>query len=135
MKKKYSRDGVIVNKFIEMMRLLNIYLNHFPKHERHALCSTIRLTAYELFNIMTEVHKRYYKKTALTLLDVKHEQLRMQIYLAYELGYFKFNHEAEMAEGAECKEGHRYLTISRYVDELGKLIGAWIAGAREKGEW
>lgn len=41
-RKRHSREGVITHKYIELMRLLNVYLNHFPKHERHALCATIR---------------------------------------------------------------------------------------------
>lgn len=134
MTKTYSRDGVIPHKFIEMMRLLNVYLNHFPKHERHALCSEIRITAYRLFNLITEAFKRYYKKTTLTQIDITHEQLRMQIYLAYELGYFGFSSGKE-AEKRDEVEGHRYLTISRLIDELGKLIGAWIGNAKARGEW
>jgi len=134
MLKTYSRDGVVPHKFIETMKLLNIYLNHFPKHERHALCSTIRTTAYNLYNLITEAFKRYYKKTTLTQIDITHEQLRMQIYLAYELGYFGFSGGKE-AENRSDVEGHRYLTISRLIDELGKLIGAWIGNAKAKGEW
>jgi len=135
MTKKYSRDGVIAHKYIEMMRLLNIYLNHFPKHERHALCATIRSTSYELWNLMAEVHKRHYKKTTLTSLDIKHEQLRMLIYLAYEMGYFRFHIGSKIENEAENVESHRFLTISKCINELGKLIGAWISNCKEKGEW
>lgn len=132
---KYSRDGVITHKYIEMMRLLNIYLNHFPKHEKHALCATIRTTSYELFNLITEVHKRYYKKTTLTSVDIKHEQLRMLIYLAYEMGYFGFHIGMKTRDDYEKIESHRYITISKCVDELGKLIGSWINNSKERGEW
>ncbi len=75
-------------KFMEMMKLLNIYLNHFPKHEKFALALQIRQTAYRVFDLMVECQKRYYKKTSLSELDIKHENLRMQIVLANELGYF-----------------------------------------------
>lgn len=51
MKKKYAREGVITHKFIEMMELLNVYLNHFPKHERHAMCANVRSTAYRLYDL------------------------------------------------------------------------------------
>lgn len=27
----------LIRKFMETMRLMNIYLNHFPKHERYSL--------------------------------------------------------------------------------------------------
>ena len=64
--KKHSREGVITHKFVEMMKLMNVYLNHFPKHEKQALCAQIRSTAYGLFNLITEGYKRYHKKTTLT---------------------------------------------------------------------
>ena len=134
-RKRHSREGVITHKYIELMRLLNTYLNHFPKHERHALCATIRTTAYTLFNLITEAHKRYHKKTTLTAIDVTHEQLRMLVYLAYELGYFGFSGGEKRGSDLEEIEGHRYLTVSRLVDELGKIIGAWITTAKAEGAW
>lgn len=82
-------EAIMNQKFFEMIKLLKIYLNHFPKDEKFALCLSIRNTAYEVFDLITESQKRYYKKTSLTNLDIKHEQLRMKIYLANELGYFK----------------------------------------------
>lgn len=73
-----------------MLKLLNIYLNHFPRHEKYALCTRMRATAYGLYDLITEGQKRYHKKTTLTQMDIAHEQLRMQIRLAHELGYFAF---------------------------------------------
>lgn len=87
---KKDPEAIINIKFIEMMKLLNIYLNHFPKHEKYALCNLIRTTAYELYNLIIEGQKKYYKKTTLTNLDIVHEKLRMQVNLAFELGYFNF---------------------------------------------
>lgn len=66
-------------KFVLTMKLLNIYLNHFPSHERHGLALRIRNTAYEMYDYVIEAQKRYHKKTTLTNLDIKHEQLRMQV--------------------------------------------------------
>ena len=50
---------------MEFMKLLNIYLNHFPKFEKYALSNRIRNTSYELYDLITEGEKRYYKKTTL----------------------------------------------------------------------
>jgi four helix bundle protein len=119
-------------KFMEMMKLLNVYLNHFPAHEKYALSNQIRKTAYELYDFISEGQKRYYKKTTLTNLDINHEKLRMQIYLAYELGYFNFK------DGRKSKkkvEERRYSAISRQVDELGKMIGGWIKKIKEQNQW
>ena len=73
--KKHSREGVITHKFVEMMKLMNVYLNHFPKHEKQALCAQIRNTAYGLFNLITEGYKRYHKKTTLTQIDEMYQRL------------------------------------------------------------
>jgi len=69
-------EAILNRKFMEMMKLLNTYLNHFPRHEKYALCNNIRNTAYGIYDLITECQKRYYKKTSLTELDVKHQKLR-----------------------------------------------------------
>jgi hypothetical protein len=66
-------------KFIEFAKLMNIYLNHFPKHEKYALANRIRNTAYEVYDLISEGQKRYIKKTTLTSLDITHEKLRILI--------------------------------------------------------
>lgn len=86
-----DREAMLVRKFIDFAKLMNVYVNHFPKHERYALSNRIRNSAYEVYDLITEGQKRYHKKTTLTSLDIAHEQLRMQLFLAYELGYFRFS--------------------------------------------
>lgn len=122
-------------KFLEFIKLLNIYLNHFPKHEKYALSNRMRNTAYEIYDFITESQKRYYKKTTLTNLDIVHEKLRMQIYLAYELGYFSFKDNKKTEKSSEQLEGHRFTAISKLNDELGKMIGGWIKKAKEINKW
>ncbi len=114
-------DVALNRKFLEMIKLLNIYLNHFPKHEKFALSNRMRNTAYDMFDFITEGQKRYHKKTTLQNLDIKHQQLRMQIYLASELGYFECKDGAKTTETSE-----RLLRITAVLDEVGKLIGAWM---------
>ena len=119
---------------MEFAKLLNIYLNHFPKHEKFALANRIRNTAYEMYDYITEGQKRYFKKTSLTGLDIIHEKLRMQLFLAYELGYFGFkdgkntNKKQEMAI-------RRFGIINSMIDELGKMIGGWIKKVKEENKW
>lgn len=116
-------------KFMEMIKLLNIYLNHFPKFEKYALANNIRNTAYELYDLITECNKRYFKKTTITNLDIVHQKLRMQIYLANELGYFAFINGKKEESNPEQK----YMAIERHVDELGRMIGAWIKKEKAVG--
>lgn len=122
-------------KFMEFAKLLNIYLNHFPRHEKYALSNRIRNTAYEIYDCITEGQKRYLKKTTLSNLDIAHEKLRMQLYLAHELGYFRFKDGREADRSPEELEGHRFTTISLLVDELGRMVGGWIKKMKEENRW
>lgn len=117
-------EAVLDRRFLQMMKLLNIYLNHFPGHERHGLALKIRNTAYEVYEYIVEGQKRYHKKTTLTNLDIKHEQLRMLIRLAFELGYF--NRENKTVKDSEAVGRKRYLAISVKIDEIGRIIGGWM---------
>lgn len=123
-------EAILNRKFMEMIKLLNIYLNHFPKYEKYALANNIRNTAYSVYDLISECQKRYYKKTSLTQLDIEHEKLRMQVYLANELGYFNFKdgRKDENVDGIK-----RFLAISRVIDEIGKIIGAWINKLKDLG--
>ena len=122
-------------KFMEFIKILNIYLNHFPKHEKYALSNRIRNTAYEVYDYISEGQKRYYKKTTLTNLDITHEKLRMQLYLAYDLGYFQFKDGKQSIKKPKDLEGHRFTTISKLNDEIGKMIGGWIKKVKEENKW
>lgn len=123
-------EATLDRKFIEFMKLLNVYLNHFPKYEKYGLTLQIRNTAFEMYGYIVESQKRFHKKTSLTNLDIKHEQLRMFIRLAYELGYFAFR-DGSFIFSSDEKAEHRYLTISSRIDELGKMIGGWINSQKE----
>lgn len=127
--------AILDKKYIDMLKLLNIYLNHFPRHEKYGLALRIRNTAYGLYDLIVESQKRYYKKTTLTQMDIAHEQLRMQLRLAHELGYFAFRDGQRHTASPEAQAAHRLITLQALVDELGRLIGGWIAyeRAQEKG--
>lgn len=60
-----NSEAELNRKFMEFAKLMNIYLNHFPKHEKYALASRIRSTAYEVYDLISEGQKRYIKKTTL----------------------------------------------------------------------
>jgi len=129
-----SKCEVTLNrKFVEMMKLLNVYLNHFPRYEKFALSNNIRNTAYKVYDLIVECQKRYYKKSSLTALDIEHEKLRMQIFLANELGYFAFKDGAKNMK--KVNPEHRFLAISKMIDEIGKIIGAWINKLRNSGDF
>jgi four helix bundle protein len=121
-------------KFINFSKQMNLYLNHFPRHEKYGLCQQIRRTAYEVYGYIVESQKRYHKKTSMANLDICHEQLRMFVRLAFELGYFEFTDGSKTDEEKDRMKVavHRYLTISLMVDELGRLIGGWLEADKAK---
>jgi hypothetical protein len=106
-----------------MILLMNIHLNHFPRHEKFALSQQIRTAAYDVYGMLIECQKKYHNKTSLQKLDVRHEQLRMMLNLAFEMGLFAHQN----GQGKDPMKGqHRYITISSRCDEIGRMIGGWI---------
>lgn len=99
------------------------YLAHFPNCHKYTLTQGIRQAYLDVYNLVTECQKRYNKKTTLTQLDVRHEQLRMMIHLARELGLFGYS---AGRKDAQAPGEHRYLVLLRMVDELGRMIGGWV---------
>jgi len=114
-------EASIHKKITDLARQLNLYLNHFPAHEKHALCRQIRESLYGMYGHMIEAQKRFHKKTALSALDIEHEKLRWFCFLAHELGYFEFQN-GKKSEGGQ----HRFLVLSKMIDELGRMIGGWM---------
>jgi hypothetical protein len=110
-------------KLVLFATQLELYLAHFPNCHKYALTQAIRQAFIDVFNLVTEAQKRYHKKTTLTQLDVRHEQLRMLLHLANELGLF--NYSKGRTDAAQPGE-HRFLVILRMVDELGRMIGGWL---------
>ena len=126
---KFS-EAVLVNKMTDLIKLANVNLNHFPRHEKYGLSQQIRNTMYDVYNLIIEGEKRYHKKTSLTELDVKHQQLRMMLKLAYELDYFKYHNGK--TDRSQMETDRRYLALNLLVNEVGAMIGGWIKSEFEK---
>ena len=116
------------HKCRELILLLQVNLNHFPRHEKYGLCQEIRQCVYGVLAGIVECQKRYHNKTSLTKLDVQHEQLRVFVNLAFELGYFSFEHHKRARSESEALR--RYTAVSILVNELGAMVGGWIRSLR-----
>lgn len=103
---------LIEKKIREMIIYNNLMVLKFPKHEKFLLANKIRELGYELFELSIICNKKVYKKTTVTDLNVKHEVLRQLINLAFELKYINLQ---------------KHKTASLLVDEVGKMIGAWVS--------
>lgn len=99
------------------------YLAHFPNCHKYTLTQSIRAAFLDVYNLVTEAQKRYQKKTTLTQLDIRHEQLRMQVHLANELGLFGYSGGKR---DASAPAERRFLVLLRLLDELGRMIGGWL---------
>ena len=128
--------GVVFNrKYIAFLKQLNLYLNHFPSHEKYALSQAIRRDAYAVFDLMVEGQKKYHKKTSLTNLDIQLEQLKSKIFLAHELGYFRFKDGKNDTKNPSELEYKRFAILSSHTDEIGKMVGGWIKKVKEEQKW
>lgn len=125
-------EAEMYQKHLEMEKLLDVYLNHFPKFEKYGICTRIRNHAGDMFDAMIASWKLFHKKTSLTNLDLHHEQLRMNVMKAYDRGLFKFNDGKISDKSPDELAKHRYLTLSMKIDELGRMIGGWQRDEREK---
>ena len=123
-------EASIIHKCREVIKLLNVYLNHFPRHEKYGLCQQMRNTAYEIYALIVECQKRYHKKTSMSLLDIRHEQLRMFVHLAFELGYLRFKDGRTDERNPDKLEQKRLKAISVPVNELGAMIGGWMRSSQ-----
>jgi hypothetical protein len=120
--------------YIDFLKQLNLYLNHFPKFEKYALSQEIRKNAYEVYDYMVEGQKRYHKKTSLTSLDISFEQLKSKIFLAYELGYFIFK-DGKNDSNSDVDAERRYAVLTLKLEKIGKMVGGWIKKAKEDNHW
>lgn len=125
-------QAAIFHKCREVIKLLNVHLNHFPRHEKYALCQEIRQAMYDVYGLLVECQKRFHNKTSLTKLNVRHEQLRMLANLAFELGYYDYHQNKRGRSEAEALR--RYTAASILINELGAMIGGWLRslGAAER---
>lgn len=125
---KIDPEAAILLKCRELIALLQVNLNHFPRHEKYGLAQQIRNCVYGVLAGIVECQKRYHNKTSLTKLDVQHEQLRTFVNLAFEIGYFEFEHHKRTRGAAEALR--RYTAVSVLINELGAMIGGWIRSLR-----
>lgn len=121
-------QAAILHKCKELIMLLNVNLNHFPRHEKYGLSQQLRNCAYGVLAGLVECQKKYHNKTSLTKLDVQHEQLRAFLNLAFEMGYFEFEHHKRARSATEALR--RYTSLSIIVNELGAMLGGWIRSLR-----
>lgn len=101
----------IERKAKELIKYIDVYTRHFPKYQKYVLGERLRNQSQDLIDLIITINKKHYKKTDLSLLDVRHEQLRVNTNISYEL---------ELVE--EC----RYRHLANLINEIGRMIGGWL---------
>lgn len=93
-----------------------ICLRQFPKSEKFALASEIKKIMASLLRLIIQANKRYFKKTTLQDIDVEIQTLKMYVRLSRDLEFLPPN---------------KYETWSKYLDEIGRMLGGWIKSQKQ----
>jgi len=94
-----------------------ICIRYFPKSERFVIGADIRKSMLDLLGMIIGSSKKYYKKTALQNVDVELEKLRGLVRLSKDLGFLSFK---------------RYETWSRYLVQVGNMLGGWLKSVNQQ---
>lgn len=90
----------------------------FPKSERHVLAADVRGQVNRIIRAVHVAWKRKQKSAALFDLDIEIEVLRGLVRKAHRLHYINT---------------HRLEVWSRHVNEVGRMVGAWIKHEQARG--
>jgi len=101
----------ILQKTYDMILYAYPVLRQFPKSEKHTLAAEIKKTMFNMVRLITRANKEYRKADFLRQLDAELELLRTQVRLSVELRFIPMK---------------KYEVWSRYLEEIGKMLGGWI---------
>lgn len=85
-------------------------LRNFPRYEKFTSANEIRQNIVNMQKLVIIAGKKYHKKTDLRDLDIEHEMLRQNIYIAYESKFIDLN---------------KFEFVNEHIDEIGRLLGTW----------
>lgn len=121
-------------KIMMLIKQSNGYLRHGPKSEKYALINRIMNLEYELFDTVNEIllTRTDRRKSLLTKLNTRHGRLRLLYWLYYEKGCYHFQNGKNVKDSNPALGDHRYEVITNMIDEIGRMIGGWIAGERDE---
>lgn len=112
-------DSPLFVKTYDLLKYLIPVTQKFPKSQRFVLAKRIQDAAMNFYESLLEARKvdLLTRRDVLRRADVELEKLRLHLRLSMELEYLKFP---------------QYEHVSRYVVEVGRMLGAWREGTEEK---
>ena len=110
-------------KIAEMIRYGRPLTKQFSRKDRD-LADDMRLCMLHMFHLAVELEKKYFRKNTAQELDVELEWMRNLVRLAADK-------ESSGAKFAPPLSIHQYEVWARYNEEIGKLLGKYIASLRQ----
>jgi four helix bundle protein len=108
-------DFIFYQKFNDFIGYLFPIVERFPRHERYALCTTIKNHCYSIVQNIIDVHRAKSKYTGFYKIDGQLEFLRWLLRHSHERKYLS----------------HRsFETSVKMVDEIGRILGRLINPAK-----
>ncbi|TXF11946.1 diversity-generating retroelement protein Avd [Pelomicrobium methylotrophicum] len=108
---RHSPYQALIEKLEELDAYSHQVMHQWPKIERHVLAAEVRASLLRARRLCAVAWKRRQKSSALFDLDIEIEVLRHFVRKAYRLRYIT---------------AHRLHVWARHIDEIGRMIGAWI---------
>lgn len=104
-------------KIGEMIQYGRPLVKNFPRKDRD-LSDDIRSAMNRMYHLVVEIERKYFRKTTTQELDIELEWMRLLIRMAA-------NKDANGRFPPPLSQ-HQYEVWSRYMSEIGKLLGKYI---------
>ena len=89
----------------------------YPKSEKYALGTETKNSFNHFYRLLITAAKKYYKKTTLHDADVELMILKHFLRMGFERRYMTIK---------------RYERMSRYIEEIGRMLGGWIKATEQQ---
>lgn len=104
-------DLVIYQKIYDLIVYSMPIVNRLPKSQRFVLGQRMQNSMLNIASLIVKANKLRSKQNVLYEIDIELEQLRLLIRVAKDMKYLPMR---------------KYENHSQKVDEIGRLLGAWI---------
>ena len=108
-----SEELLVITKMYDLVRELTMRVRKFPRDFRFVLGDRILRGAYDILDLLIEAKYDRQRRGLLTQANVRLEQGRFQVRLAFD--------EKLLAIGG-------YEQVARMQNEVGRLLGGWLRG-------
>ncbi len=105
------KESPLFAKSYDFIRWLIPQTLKFPRQQRFVLAHRLQATAMDFMECLYQATDKPHQTSALAQADIKLKQLRFFLRMSHDL---------------ELMDSRRYEHASRQLEELGRLLGAWI---------